>query len=136
MAVKPIGGPIGGRMKRGVPVLASLDIDRTLAFYSGKLGFEVVAAFHNYGIVTRDDVEIHFWLCQSRAIAEATSGYFYVSGVDALYKAMKRTGVRMTPPHDQPYGMREFHVWDADGNLLKFGEEIPAMADVPAKQTA
>jgi catechol 2,3-dioxygenase-like lactoylglutathione lyase family enzyme len=58
-----------------IPVLASLDLDETAAFYQQKLGFEPRLRADNYLIVERDGCEIHFWLCRERHIAENTSCY-------------------------------------------------------------
>ena len=49
-----------------IPILASLDLDETLAFYVGKLGFVPLAQLHDYAIVGRDGAEIHFYSCQDR----------------------------------------------------------------------
>jgi hypothetical protein len=55
------------------PVLASLDIERSAEFFSSKLGFtKVHVAQGEYGIVSNGPVEIHFWACKDRHIAEAT----------------------------------------------------------------
>lgn len=45
-----------------LPVLPSLDIDATLAFYRDKLGFaNVVYHAEDYLILRRDDMELDFW---------------------------------------------------------------------------
>lgn len=58
-----------------IPVLASLDLDESAAFYSGRLGFTVALRTDDYLIATRDGCELHFWLCGERHIAENTSCY-------------------------------------------------------------
>ena len=48
-------------LKWAAPVLASLDIERTLKFYCSRLGFtRVYEDAGVWGIVSRDDVYIHF----------------------------------------------------------------------------
>lgn len=50
------------------PVLASLDIARTLDFYATKLGFRAVLGDRDdFAIVIRDSVELHFWRCEDPA---------------------------------------------------------------------
>ena len=73
--------------------------------------------------MSRDDIEIHFWTCKERRIAEDTSAYFNVDDVDALHATLSEAndGGRLSEVADRPWGMREFYVWDPDGNLLKFG---------------
>ena len=109
-----------------IPILASQNIRATLDFYVGKLGFTERADYGEYGIVARDRVLINFWLCEDRHIAENTSAYFNVTAIDALHADLKARApdVRMTEPTTYDYGMREFHVWDGDGNLLRFGEAV------------
>ena len=56
------------------PVLASLDLDETLAFYVDRLGFTLHGRWGSeYLIVQRDGCELHFWHCTERHIAENTS---------------------------------------------------------------
>ncbi len=48
-----------------VPVLASLNIDKTVAFYQTKLGSDRVGyKDKDYAIVCRDKIEIYFWKWQ------------------------------------------------------------------------
>lgn len=67
------------------PVLASLDIEKSVAFYCGQLGFtKVYAEAGVYGIISRGEVALHFWACQDPAIAEATSCRIGVAGIESL----------------------------------------------------
>jgi catechol 2,3-dioxygenase-like lactoylglutathione lyase family enzyme len=106
-----------------IPVLASLDLDETAAFYADRLGFQPRLRADDYLIVERDGCEIHFWLCAERHIAENTS--CYVRGdPTALHADFARRGLKLDPPADQPWGMRELYVIDPHGNLLKIGEPV------------
>lgn len=107
-----------------IPVLASLDLDASLAFYVQRLGFAQAARYDDYAIVRRDGCEIHFWACGERHIAENTSCYVRIADVQALYEELSGNGVQMAPPVAQPWGMKECHVIDPHGNLLKFGEDL------------
>lgn len=106
------------------PVLASLDMDKTLHFYTNRLGFKATYHDSSYGIVVRDKIVIHFWKCDNRIFPENTSCYVYVQQVDELYQEMQSAGV--IHPHgaldDKPWGMREFAILDEDGNLIWFGQ--------------
>jgi len=112
-------------LRRAVPVLASLDIEATQRFYAERLGFATVARYPDYGIVARDDVQIHFWLTDDAAIPKATSCRVDVDGIDALYEELRAAGVVHPngPLTDQPWGLREFAVLDGDGNLITFGQQ-------------
>ncbi len=113
-------------LQRAVPVLASLDIEATQRFYADKLGFTTLGRYPDYAIVARDDVQIHFWLTGDADIPKATSCRIDVTGVDQLYEEMSAAGVVHPngPLTDQPWGLREFAVLDADGNMIKFGQRI------------
>ncbi len=109
-----------------IPTLASLDLDESAAFYE-KLGFLIIGRFDDYLIVRRNAVELHFWACDERHIAENTSCYIRVADVSDWYiefSAQDLSPGRMDDISEMPWGMREFHVWDPHGNLLKFGETI------------
>jgi hypothetical protein len=109
-----------------IPVLASLDLEESAAFYE-KIGFRIGARFDEYLIVHRNSIEIHFWKCDERHIAENTSCYLRVTDVADWYIAVSAHDLspgRMSDLEDRVYGMREFYVWDPHGNLIKFGEII------------
>jgi catechol 2,3-dioxygenase-like lactoylglutathione lyase family enzyme len=104
-----------------VPVLASLDIAQSRAFYTQRLGFACELEAPGYLILARDGCELHFWLCTERHIAENTS--CYVRGnTAALHADFTQRGLTLDPPVLQPWGMKELFVTDPHGNLLKFGE--------------
>jgi catechol 2,3-dioxygenase-like lactoylglutathione lyase family enzyme len=112
------------RLERAIPVLASLDLEATQRFYADRLGFDAGPRYPDYGICTRDGVQIHFWLTDDADIPKATSCRIDVVGIDRLYEEMREAGVVHPngPLTEQPWGFREFAVLDGDGNLIKFGE--------------
>jgi hypothetical protein len=84
-----------------------------------------------FAIAVHSEAALHFVKTDDpdalRATANNISVYLWVRSLDALYAHLSEKlaplpegGVR--PPFDQPYGMREFHVKDPDGCLLRFGE--------------
>jgi catechol 2,3-dioxygenase-like lactoylglutathione lyase family enzyme len=107
------------------PVLASLDIERTVSFYCSRIGFSrVYAQPGEWGIVSRDSIQLHFWPCADRRIAENTSCRIYVTGVEQLFAECDREGV--VHPNARleakPWGSREFGVLDPDGDLITFAQ--------------
>jgi hypothetical protein len=106
-----------------IPKLASLDIQRSIAFFE-KLGFTKSAHYPDYGIVQRDAVQIHFWLCTDPAVPRATGCRINVSDIEALFANYSKLGV--IHPNDplslKPWGLREFSILDVDGNLVTFAE--------------
>ncbi len=117
-----------GRITQLCPTFAAADPQAAAEWYRDRLGFVVKFVMDGYAIVGRDDVEFHFWRCADRAIAEATSAYVRVDDIDAMHAefAGAAEGGRISPVADREWGMREFYVWDPDGNLLRFGVPVAA----------
>ena len=120
---------IATRFIAATPVLASLDIERSAEFFECKLGFaKVHVAPGVYGIVARGPVEIHFWGCTDRRIAEATSCRVEVQGIAALHALC--VGHAIVHPNaaleTKPWGTMEFAILDPDGNLVTFHERTNA----------
>lgn len=100
-----------------VPVLPSRDLDRSARFYA-RLGYEVVARYPDYAILSREGAELHLTAEPVEPGANPAGLYLRVAGVDAWAAAL---GARA---EDKPWGQREFAVGDPDGNLLRFGEPV------------
>ena len=106
-----------------IPVLASLNLQESIDFYTGPLGFKTLGRFDDYAIVGRNNAEIHFWVCNERHIAENTSCYIRTTDTQSLYDEFRANGLQISEPVSQPWGMKELYVIDPHGNLLKFGEQ-------------
>ena len=119
---------------RAIPVLASLDIAASLDYFH-KLGFETHDFGENdYGIAVREHIEIHFWLCADKHVAENTSCYVRVNDIRALHADFARR-IDVGGIVETPWGMDEVYVWDPSGSLVKLGQvrERSAPAD-PAQE--
>jgi len=117
------------RFIAATPVLASLDIERSVAFFCSGLGFSRLHAEQGvYGVVARGSVSIHFWACSDRRIAENTSCRVQVEGIDALHEACVALGIVHpdAPLEEKPWGSKEFGILDPDGNLVTFSEHLHA----------
>ena len=112
------------QIKSTIPVLASLNLAESVAFYAGRLGFTKVSQYDDYAIVVRDGAEIHFWFCTDRNVAENTSCYLRVADTQRLFNEFAAKGVSVKEPTVHPWGMKELYVIDPHGNLLKFGEPV------------
>jgi catechol 2,3-dioxygenase-like lactoylglutathione lyase family enzyme len=115
-----------------IPILPSRSLTSTLAFY-GRLGFvgEILGEGDTYAILTRGNLELHFFLHAELVPAESWAGcYLRVADVEPLCKAflaanLPRRGIpRMDAIENKPWGMREFAVVDEDGNLLRVGQVL------------
>ncbi|SHM09691.1 bleomycin resistance protein [Roseibium suaedae] len=112
-----------------IPVLPSLNLDETRAFYQDQLRFNVIYQDETRLIVRRGAMELHFWPTDKREFCESASTYIRGGGIDALYEEFRGTGVpHLSPFEVRPWNMKEFHILDPHGNLLAFGripEEEP-----------
>ena len=111
-----------------------MDIPATLAFYTGKLGFECVGMWEDppvYAIVVRDQQAIHF-RCANPPLAnpdkygdELLDAYLSIEDADALYAEYAAQGVEFTRGlGNMPWRRREFVLKDCDGRLLAFGANL------------
>ena len=118
---------------RAIPVLASLEIAASLDYFH-KLGFETqMFGDHSYGIAIREHIEIHFWLCTDKHVAENTSCYVRVNDIRALHADFaKRIDVGKVV--ETPWGMDELYVWDPSGSLVKFGQVTERFVPADAVQ--
>ena len=113
-----------------VPVLASLDMARTVAFYVRVLNAkQVYAQPGEYGIVSLGGLELHFWACQDPEIPRQTSCRFKVAGIASLHaQCMAQNAVHPNGGlRNQPWGTQEFSLLDEDGNCVTFYEDRPAV---------
>jgi catechol 2,3-dioxygenase-like lactoylglutathione lyase family enzyme len=111
-----------------IPVLASLDIRRSVDFFASKLGFTVIYAVQGeYGVVSRGALIIHFWACDNPDIPAATGCRVHVRNIETLYAHC--TGAQIVHPngplHTTPWN-REFAILDPDKNLVTFFEPLSA----------
>ncbi len=108
-----------------IPVLISTNIERAADTYGSK-GFNVVNAAHNYLILRRRAVEMHVSSVTHIPEPHCVSAYIRVADVDEWHAAFKRgPAKRLSELEDKPWGMREFHFIDDDGNLLNIGQMLP-----------
>ncbi|WP_024585936.1 VOC family protein [Aliihoeflea sp. 2WW] len=108
---------------RAIPVLPSLDIERTRRFYEERLGFTATHyADEDYLIVRRGEIELHFWRTDDEKLPPVSSAY--IRGRDALALRddfVARGAEKVSPIMARDWGMTEFYLWDPDGNLLRIG---------------
>jgi len=118
--------------ERAEPILPARDLAEIREFY-GRLGFRAwfgEASAWPYEIVSRGNLVLHFYLDTALNPAGNSAGcYWRLEDADMLYHefaALELPGEgipRLTPPADQPWGMREFALVDPSGNLMRIGHE-------------
>ncbi len=112
------------------PILPSRDIEGAEAFWL-RLGFTTVYRDAEYLLMKREGAEAHFWLNSSLdPLANDAGAYLRPSDVDALDAEWGALGLpdagvpRLVRAEDKPWGMRELALVDADGNLIRAGQEL------------
>lgn len=116
---------------RTVPILAVKNLAAAIEYY-GRLGF-VGRRYRDgdsYAFLSRDGFELH--LCRSDTLAEGQNPgngvYFYLArgSAAALEAEFRAAGAPvLSPLAPREWKMNEFVLADPDGNLLRFGEELP-----------
>lgn len=123
---------------RTIPMLAVRDVGATLAYYRDKLGFTISGQMGdpvNYGIVRRDEAEIHFLFSHHPSATSFPPGgniddgkggiYIEVSDVDSIAGELNERSHQSLMPEDREYGMRDFRILDLNGYLIVFGTKMP-----------
>ncbi len=109
------------------------DLDRAIAYYREKLGFNVEFIYESfYASVARDGFAIHL-KCAPNLVAERKyrkenehlDAYISVSGIRGLYQELEQRGARILKPlGERPWSCLDFYVEDNDGYILCFSEAI------------
>jgi catechol 2,3-dioxygenase-like lactoylglutathione lyase family enzyme len=104
------------------PLLLVADLDQSMAFYAGHLGFTIDFRYEDfYAGMVNNHFTIHF-KCgkpdpaerEERKKNEDLDLVFAVSAIAELYDAMKRGPVQIIQPlREMPYG-KEFYISDPD----------------------
>lgn len=126
------------------PMLQTTDMARTLAFYTGVLGFTVANASPvenpTWCVLQHGRVEIMF-MSNNHLGSPAMTGTLYIqtTGVRAWHAALAGQVEVLWGPELYPYGMLEFAIKDCNGYTLSFGEpttDAPSIAEEEPDQAA
>lgn len=112
------------------PILWTDQFEETLEFYTEILGFDIGERNDDWGCasVLRDDVQLMFAKPnqQSFFIKPNFTGSFYINvqNVDEIWKNLKSDVKICYELETFEWGMREFAIYDNNGFILQFGEEV------------
>jgi catechol 2,3-dioxygenase-like lactoylglutathione lyase family enzyme len=129
---------MGIEIRRMTPLLEVFDMPTSLAFYRDVLDFEVgnqsspgdkcdwcFLRLADVGLMLNtaygSDDERPPTPDPARVRAHKDTGLFFsCPDVDGAYEYLKERGVKLKPPHNAPYGMRQLYLRDPDGYNLCF----------------
>ena len=109
------------------------DLDRAIAYYRDRLGFELDFNYQSfYAAVTRDGFAVHLKCApklpadrEHRKQNEHLDAYIAVAGIRGLFDELKMRGARVLQPlQEEPWACLDFYVEDPDGYILCFSEPI------------
>lgn len=121
-----------------VPLLQVFDMQASLAFYVGVLGFTIVQKTDHdwWAMIRLGDATLMLNTAyeddkrpaapDSRRVRAHgdVSLYFQHLGLDALYSHLRDKGCDVAPPGETSYGLRQLNVKDPDGYELCFTAPI------------
>jgi uncharacterized glyoxalase superfamily protein PhnB len=117
------------------PVLPVRDVRSSASFYARHLGFSIAYTGDggDYAVVERDGQSVHMADASAspealQAARENVSFVITVDDLDRTWDSVRATEppVKMRAPEKMAWGVREFHMYDLDGCLLRFQARGPA----------
>ena len=105
-----------------IPVFQVKDVDASVRFYTGVLGFAQSFRYGTYVGLKLGKCELH--ICPPGDDGPRAGGgnaYIICDEVDDYFAGIKAKGAKpKSEPGDRMYGMRDFVIFDPDGNQLSF----------------
>lgn len=118
------------KVNKITPVIYTIDIQGTIEFYVNQLGFKCEGFDIEIGWarVEFDNADLMISLPNSQLPYQKPiftgSFYFNMENVDLFWQRIKDNVRICYPIENFEYGMREFGIFDNNGYLLQFGQEI------------
>lgn len=112
------------------PMLETKNIKETIEFYTAKLQFTCDSFVEEWGWsqVSKDSFSIMFTIPnEHRNFPEpimSGSLYMTVDNIESFWQSVKDTCKVCYPLQAFDYGMKEFGIYDNNGYLLQFGQEV------------
>lgn len=107
------------QIENTIPVLAVRDLDRSIAFFSDVLGFEVEWNAGAICSVARDGCSIMLQVQEGVQVGTVWIGVHD----DSLFAVIQQSDARvLQPPSNKPWA-REMKIADPDGNVIWLGAE-------------
>ena len=113
------------------PQFVVADIDRSIEFYTKKLGFDIDFRYEDFYVgIIKDGCSIHLKTAeplvdkgQHKKDHEHLDITFSVEDIEYFYEELSSKSVEVIQPlREMPYG-KEFYISDPDGYIIAFLEE-------------
>jgi len=120
---------MSSKLTRIIPVLESPDIDRDVAWYKEKTGFEVSFQHEKYAGLYRDDLEIHLQWHAGTKDDPMNGGAVIridVKNIKPIFEELKKRGTVKDEDFktNTPWGTNEFAFHDLNSNAIFISEDI------------
>jgi catechol 2,3-dioxygenase-like lactoylglutathione lyase family enzyme len=111
------------------------ELGPAVAFFTEVLGFQPLLVGGDYAYVEREGAGLRILAHRApEALPPPHGGFAYYIDVRDLDLLIRELGPRLADlpaghvvgPKDQPYGQRELMIRAPDGNLVVFGQALPA----------
>jgi uncharacterized glyoxalase superfamily protein PhnB len=121
--------PHGQTPSRLIPIFFVSDVDLAVKHCTSVLGFLESFRYGTYAGLTFGPCESHVTdPSETRQVVGAGTAYMLGDEVDEFYARLKAAGARLKfEPANRVYGMRDFAVFDLDGNQITFDCDAPQM---------
>ena len=112
------------------PVIYTNDIQKTVDFYVNILAFECLAFDYQLGWANVCLDKANFMISKPNEHIPfdkptfSGSFYFNTNNVDEIWTKVYQVATICYPIENFDYGMREFAIYDNNGYLLQFGQDI------------
>lgn len=121
-----------------IPTLTTPSLQETVEFYVSVLDFtcKTMDEQWKFASINKDNVNMQLVHPQSKFPFSSPGPfdepvftgaiYIHMDGIDELWEKVKDKAEVCFPIQNFDYGMREFGIYDNNGYLLQFGEQISA----------
>jgi hypothetical protein len=111
------------------PVLPSLDIDRDVAWYKEKTGFEVFFSDKMYAVIYRENLWVHLqWHADTKddPLLGGSVIRIFVKNIKPLFEEFVQRGtVKLDVfKENTPWQTNEFGFYDLNNNAIFFAEDL------------
>ena len=123
------------KLNKLTPMIYTVDVQGTIDFYVQTLGFECSANEPAWGWARVEFGHLELMISEPNdhiPFDKPTftgSFYFGTDTVDEIWDKVNEKVKVCYPIENFDYGMREFAIYDNNGYILQFGQEIPEPSD-------